>query len=391
LYDHYRIVIVTSIHPDFDSRIWKHCTLLATSGYEVQLVCPWKVPDGTTIKNVQIHVFTRIKSRWLRPIQIPHRVFGKLLPLLRKADIIHFHDIDLLPWMALVSLFKPVVYDVHENYPEDMLERHWVPEIMRNFLYHGVRWFQYLLSRKIKNIVLVTEFQEKHFKPQNMNVLYLRNYASVDLLDNFQDDYLKREDVVIFTGSSYESNGLELIPEIAARIKNVYPQLKFLLADRFDNEILRSAFLDKIKNSGLENTIHLFPNKLPHDLMQILNQATIGIIPSLRVIIQENAIPTKLFEYMAAALPIVSSDLPYLASFFNRYKIGILAQPENPDTFTEAITKLVENRQWAYDLGKTGQHVFKEEYSWESQAQALMAYYTSIIGPIKINTRSNNE
>ncbi|MBY0513497.1 MAG: hypothetical protein K2P78_06255, partial [Gemmataceae bacterium] len=40
-----------------------------------------------------------------------------LLPALRRAlgqvDVVHFHDVDLLPWMTALALLKPVVYDVH--------------------------------------------------------------------------------------------------------------------------------------------------------------------------------------------------------------------------------------------------------------------------------------
>jgi glycosyltransferase involved in cell wall biosynthesis len=113
--------------------------------------------------------------------------------------------------------------------------------------------------------------------------------------------------------------------------------------------------------------------------MTILNQATIAIAPNLRVPKHVKAIPTKLFEYMAAGLPMISSDLPYQVELFSNHRIGILAQPEYPDSFACAIKTLVDNRTLAFELGKNGQRAFVAEYCWESQVPDLLAFYATII------------
>jgi len=373
------IAVVTSIHPDFDSRIWKHCISLTRAGYEVHLICPWRAMDGKTLKSVRMHTFPRVSARIWRALLIPSRIFGKLFPILKKVDIVHFHDIDLLPWMVMISLFKPVVYDVHENYPEEMLVRDWIPPFLRTVLYHAVHWFQYLASSVIHNIVLVADSQEKHFNLNRMQVLYLRNYATLDLISETKQDYMQRLDTIIFTGSSYESNGIFLLLEIAKQVKSRFPSIKFLMTDRFDNESLRDAFIERIELEGLNDTVELFPNRLPHKLMSVLNRATIAISPNLRVIQQEMLIPTQLFEYMAAGLPIVASDLPYATKLFSRHPIGLLAQPENLDSFVQAISKLIEDRSFALELGKNGQRVFQDRYSWESQVDSLRAFYDGLL------------
>jgi len=375
----FSIAVVTSIHIDFDSRIWKHCTSLTQAGYEVHLICPWHVMDGKILKGIRMHTFPRVSARIWRALLIPSRVFGKLFPILKKVNIVHFHDIDLLPWMVMISLFKPVVYDVHENYPEEMLVRDWIPPLLRTLLYHVVHWFQYLASSVIHNIVLVADSQEKHFDLNRMQVLYLRNYATLDLISETKQDYLQRPDTIIFTGSSYESNGTLLLLEIAKQVKSRFPHIKFLMADRFDGQSLREAFIKRIEAEGLNDTVELFPNLLPHKLMTVLNKATIAISPNLRVMQQEMLIPTKLFEYMAAGLPIVASDLPYATRLFSRHPIGLLAQPENPASFVQTIAKLIEDRSLALELGKNGQRIFQAEYSWESQVQTLLAFYDNLL------------
>src|SRR4029077_6713065 len=136
------------------SRIWKHAKSLIAMGHTVHLICPWEVPEGNR-EDVNFHTFKRVIKRPLRPFLIPGRVLRKLCPLLGQIDLAHFHDIDILPWMALVSLIKPVVYDVHENYPEEMLVRNYIPNFLRKPMYHLVRWGQFVLSLFIRNIIFV--------------------------------------------------------------------------------------------------------------------------------------------------------------------------------------------------------------------------------------------
>lgn len=384
-----RVAIITSIHADFDSRIWKYANSLAEAGYKVNLICPWIIPKDLIIHGITIYPFHRCTQRLLRPIEIPVRILRRLLPIFRTIDIIHFHDIDLLPWMAIISLWKPIVYDVHENYPEEMLEKEWIPKPLRPLCYYGVRWSQSFFSRIIRNIILVAPSQMTQFQHSILRILQIRNYASRSLMGKIASDYFHRLDMVIFIGTAYESNGTLLILDIAARVKSDLPTVKFLLFDRFASIESRDRFLHLRCKKGVEDTVIVLPSTPASEMAAILNQATIGIAPNARILKQEMLIPTKLFEYMAAGLPVVSSDLPFQRELFAKYEIGILAKPEEPESFANAIRTLVKNRNLAFSLGKNGQRAFLEEYYWEKQIPSLLEYYDSILEKGKTQSLAN--
>jgi hypothetical protein len=104
-----RIAIVTSIHGDFNARIWKHATAVAEAGYEVHLVCPWRVSPNELREGVILHPFERTGGRLQRVWQIPRRVLPHVLRLAPRVDLIHFHDLDLLPLLAPLALYRPLV------------------------------------------------------------------------------------------------------------------------------------------------------------------------------------------------------------------------------------------------------------------------------------------
>ena len=374
-----RITIVTSIHPDFDSRIWKHATSLANNGYDVHLVCPWKVDDSKILDGVTFHPFKKIQKRWQRPLLVPFRVLNKLFPLLKKVDLVHFHDIDLLPWMAMFSIIKPVVYDVHENYAEEMLVRRWIPKFLRRLLYYVVLIGQFVLSQIIRNVVLVVPSQDKEFNNHRINKIHIRNYASLALLNDVVDNYIKRDNIIVFIGSQHKNNGSLFLLDIAERLCKVCPDTRIYASDRFSDLRFRDRVISEIRHRGLDGFVKLVTNVKPPEIMSVLNRAIIGISPNLRVTQQIHGIHTKLFEYMAAGLPVVASDLPHQIDVIEGNRAGLLARPEDPDSFVKAIQSLVLNRKWAMKLGQNGQLAFKERYSWESQIPALLNFYEQIL------------
>jgi glycosyltransferase involved in cell wall biosynthesis len=351
--------------------------MMARRGKTVDLVCPWKVRDGEVREGVTLHTFPRARSRAARPFVIPWHLACKLLPLLPSVDLVHFHDIDILPYMAALSIFKPVVYDVHENYPDEMLVRMWIPRPLRRSLYHCVRFVQGALSRLVHNVIFVIPEIEKHFPKSVLRTEVIRNYATLDLLEHVSDDYRSRPDTVLFLGSNYEGNGTFLFLEIAACLKERRPNVRFLMIDRWDPPT-RNRARTLIETHGLSN-VSILPNILPQNVMEHLNRAMIGIAPGLRQPKHINALPTKLFEYMAAGLPIVSSDLPNEVRLAEDTGAVLLCRPEEPQTFVAAIEKLLDDREYAYRLGQQGQSAFRERYCWETQGKTLEDFYADVL------------
>jgi len=293
---------------------------------------------------------------------------------------VHFHDIDILPLMSILSLWKHVVYDVHEDYPEEMLIREWVPSLLRKPFSKMLEIGQRVFSRPIRNIVLTQTQLDPEFPGTRFRKILILNFASTTLLASVADDYLERPPTVIFIGSQHKNNGSDLLLEIAERVQAVRPGVRFLSSDRFSSPEARQNAVSEIERRQLRN-FELIANVRPHELMKPLNRATIAISPNLRVKQQINGAHNKTYEFMAAGIPIVASDLPQQVAVIGGANCGALAQPEDPDSFVRAITRLVDDPAMARQLGINGQTAFRERYSWESQMPRLLDLYSTILSP----------
>lgn len=373
------VTVVTSIHPDFDKRVWRHAKGLAEVGYQVNLICPWNIDSGRVIDGVRFFTFNFRKNLLSRIIRTPLRILHSLKKLGADAGIVHFHDFDLLPWMAFLSFFKPVVYDVHENYPDEVRNRPWIPGPFQGLAYFCVKWGQWLFARLIRNIVLVTPHQESSFPGRGFNKIYVRNFASKKLLDSVSADYEVRDPIIVFLGAQHENNGSFLMLNIADICRNEKINCKFIAPDLFSRSEIKDKYIKELELKNLTHCVELFEPVAPQEIMRILNKARVAINPNLRVEQQIKGIHTKMYEFMAAGLPIIASDLPHQKELVSLSNCGYALPPERPEEFVMKIKLLLEDAVLAYKLGKNGSRYFAEYCTWEGELEVLVEFYQNKI------------
>jgi len=93
-----------------------------------------------------------------------------------------------------------------------------------------------------------------------------------------------------------------------------------------------------------------------------------------------NASPHKVFEGMAAGLPILGSNLPALRDTVGLHGCGILVDPRDPGPIAEALQWLFTHQDQAAQMGQRGRAAVRAHYSWEQQAWLLLRLYTRMTG-----------
>jgi glycosyltransferase involved in cell wall biosynthesis len=90
--------------------------------------------------------------------------------------------------------------------------------------------------------------------------------------------------------------------------------------------------------------------------------------------------PQKLFESMAAGVPVVASDLPGMASIVRDTGAGLLCDPTSPESIAAAITSIVTappvEREAMRDRALRAAH---ETYNWEAQLGTLFGVYRALL------------
>ena len=95
----------------------------------------------------------------------------------------------------------------------------------------------------------------------------------------------------------------------------------------------------------------------------------------------QHTTPNKLFEAMAAGVPVVASDLPGMATIVSSIGCGVLCDPTSPAAIAAAIRRILElpadERAAMRSRALAAAH---DRYNWESQVGNLLALYDRLLG-----------
>ena len=92
---------------------------------------------------------------------------------------------------------------------------------------------------------------------------------------------------------------------------------------------------------------------------------------------------------MAAALPVIASNLPRMKEIVEESKCGLIVNPFRPEEIANALKWILEHPEEAEEMGKRGREAVLSNYNWGSQAERMLAFYDQITnGNRKLNLGS---
>jgi glycosyltransferase involved in cell wall biosynthesis len=115
------------------------------------------------------------------------------------------------------------------------------------------------------------------------------------------------------------------------------------------------------------------------DICALLGRARAGLVvlhPEQNFVVSQ---PIKLFEYMAAGIPVIASDFPLWRSIIEKAGCGILVDPFRPEQTAEAIERLLIDSALAEEMGRRGRKAVEECFNWNAEENTLLSFYSSII------------
>lgn len=133
------------------------------------------------------------------------------------------------------------------------------------------------------------------------------------------------------------------------------------------------------RDLGIENRVTFTGLVEPSRVPALLRQAAVLVLPNPASAISTNyTSPLKLFEYMAAARPIVASDLPSIREVLADGENALLVAPGDPEALARALDRLASDPLLAGRLAGAA-HAKAAEYTWARRAERLEALFEQVV------------
>jgi glycosyltransferase involved in cell wall biosynthesis len=366
----FNICHISSVHPRYDIRIFeKECKTLAVKNKDVKVYLIVADGFGDCIKDgISIVDVGKPKSRFIRLFKIRKYILLKLKEI--KPKIIHFHDPELLFIVNKCrKLGYKVIYDVHEDLPKQILNKHYIPNLFRIILSKLATFIEAKYSRNIDAIVCTTEIIAKRFKEYNKSVIVVCNYPLLSELKISNKNYSLRSNNICYIGSISRTRGVEYLIQSLANTN-----IKLELAGSFSG----ISYDDLKQLRGFENINYLgVLNR--QEIVNLLNDVKIGVVTLLPTKSYIESLPIKMFEYMLAGIPIITSNFILWEDVVIGNNCGIMVDPINIIGIRNACEYLLNNPDVAENMGINGRNAVLSKYNWDIESVKLISLYHDLL------------
>ena len=370
-----------------DSRVLKEANSLSRENFDVSVVAMHNpglkyIESCDGFKIIRIVVWTRtFKSKILLPLKLIEffiRMF--IIALKVRADFYHCHDISpmIVAWFAARINKSKLIYDSHEL------------EYDRNF---GI-WYRQLnrvYERIFINLVDHIIVSDGKYRARIMSE---KNKCSVPItyvmncppkIELNQKDKLKirkklkipqSKKIIVYIGKSMPGRGINTILSILSQLENV----NLVFIGKYEQSQIKEwerkyNITNKIKSIG---PLHY------SDVIKFISGADLGLVLIKNTCLSYYfSTPTKLFDCIAAGLPVLTSNFPAMENIiYNEASkpLGNSVDPENKNQILEAIKEIIQYNSSDFDnIESISRDLHLKEYNWENQEKKLLNVYNTLM------------
>jgi len=331
------VLHVSSVHPYDDVRIlYRECMVLRRAGIDVRAAF-FDVRKDQLGGVPLIDMGPRPRSRLARAWTATRRMAALVKTLRPRA--VHVHDPELLPLALLLKRRGCVVfYDAHEDLPQQIFHKHWIPRLLRGPFSRLAAWLLPGAFAKVDGLVVAARHIHDTTRLDHQRVV-LRNMPIRRRpgAGTAEQSFDERERAAAYVGAITAARDTAGVVRAALGTGcTVY------LAGHADPGYLAEiCALD-------DRRVHYLGVVAPPDVARLLDRCRVGLAVLPPTPAYREAVPSKLFDYLKAGLPLALSDFPAWRADLGPELAPYAVDPHDGPALTRLLQRLLDDEAaWA--------------------------------------------
>ncbi len=371
-----------------DGRVLRAATALKDAGFAVSIVDienahSQKIEniDGISVKHVNVSnafMTTRFRrSGFTRALSLFFR--SMLLLMQTPADIYHAHDMTALPACFFAAFLhrKPLIFDAHEL-PLKELEgtnRRWLRLLLTPTLAAMIRHSTGIIS---SSPLYAQEICKRYHVPKVSLIRNLPPFRSV-----LKSDRLHRHlglsssaRIALYQGNVQPDRGIHVLVRAAKFLKQDI--VVVIMGKAVKETLVQLNAL--IASEGVADRVKIIPPVPYAELLDWTASADLGlnVLPPDYSLSIRMSLPNKLFEYLMAGLPVLSSPLDAVTEVISTYNVGQIVSSLAPPDVGTAINAMLADDVALSRMRRNALDAAQHELHWEKEKEKLIHFYHMI-------------
>ena len=366
-----KICHITSVHRFNDIRIfYRECISLKNAGYDVHLIAPAEA--GKEISGIKVIAVKRFANRFARMLITPVTIFFRSIG--KGYRIIHFHDPELFFTGLLLKLSgKKVIFDIHENISGQIKNKQWLP--LRDLVSKLYRVIDYF-SAKAFYLVLAESSYEEIYAKHTRDYEIVLNYPELSLFEKY---YLPERtgNGIFYIGGITKDRGIDTVIKALHSLHRRNIDFEFHCVGDY-SPVLMGEIQQWEEYKDIASKVFFYGRMDVQEGYEISKKCRIGISVLKPIENYKHSYSTKIFEYMAVGMPVITSDFQLYRDVIEKHECGICVDPLNAEELADALQKLLLDLPVAGRMAKNGKAAADNIYNWKKEEEKLLRFYRKI-------------
>lgn len=282
-----------------------------------------------------------------------------------KPDIIHCNNLDIL--MAAYSASRvlkcKLIYDSFEINVENYIGKR------RNILAFFYEKIERYIVRRVDLMIAVSNAAAEYFSTRygiERPIVVTNSVLCHEII--YEPRYKKEFFEILNHGQFYEGRGYDIMTRAVPLLRD-YPQLHLAVRGfgKLEQEMRKT-----VAASENAEQFHFYPKVRVDELIPKATESNVGVAITVPICLNfKLSVSNKLFEYAAAGLPVIMSDIPEHRYLNNKYNFGIIISENTPEAFADSAIKLYTDTKLYSQLSKNA-IMMSEAENWDVQFMKLI-------------------